>query len=524
MTLKNLFRFGSLFTLTLLLPCMTLAQTQDGKGERQSHQTDVTTAGGANTDTGRKAGSGDKVEQLQAKVEQLQALVEQQQRALAEMQKSLEALTSKRAVLTPASAQAPSAGSQTLTPLIAIEAAQTNKGAPSSSTELKGHGPVEKSGGAAGSQKSSAFFSSQNGQFEASITALGQLDFRGYQSGNHPPNTYALRRARLGVHGKFMESYEYKLEGDFGDTRGTLLRDAFVGINHVPWLRFRAGHFREPFSQERLQSASALDFVERSLLLNLMPDRSPGIMVFGAINKGVFEYQLGSFNGRGILATNDEGTPESAVRLRFYPFKRGGPLWTRGLAFGGAYTQGRTRNGLSVAGLTESRSSNFFTPDIVNGKIIRANAETSWVAGPAAFRAEYIQTNEEREGLGAGGTALPGVVGKGYMAQMTYLLTGEDKPENGLPTPKRNLFGDGNGASGFGAWELKARYANLQISDGTPKSNRAETIFFGANWYFNRYMRHMIDFGFERFKDPLRSPNLDDKNFFVILSRIQVAF
>jgi hypothetical protein len=34
----------------------------------------------------------------------------------------------------------------------------------------------------------------------------------------------------------------------------------------------------------------------------------------------------------------------------------------------------------------------------------------------------------------------------------------------------------------------------------------------------------MLDLGFERFKDPARSPRLGDKNFFVVLSRIQVAF
>jgi hypothetical protein len=34
----------------------------------------------------------------------------------------------------------------------------------------------------------------------------------------------------------------------------------------------------------------------------------------------------------------------------------------------------------------------------------------------------------------------------------------------------------------------------------------------------------VLDLGFERFNDPARSPNPRDKNFFVVLSRIQVAF
>jgi phosphate-selective porin OprO/OprP len=172
----------------------------------------------------------------------------------------------------------------------------------------------------------------------------------------------------------------------------------------------------------------------------------------------------------------------------------------------------------------ESRSFTFFTPDTVNGPLTRANGELTWVIGPAAIRAEYDQTNQARTGLGAHGANLPGVVAKGYMGQFTYLLTGENKTDVGAVTPKRNLFGDEKGNTGYGAWELAARYSNLQIDDRTSKSNRAETIYLGANWYLNRFVRYMLDFGFERYRDPLRTPRPGDKNFFVILSRVQVAW
>jgi phosphate-selective porin OprO/OprP len=177
-----------------------------------------------------------------------------------------------------------------------------------------------------------------------------------------------------------------------------------------------------------------------------------------------------------------------------------------------------------VRGQTESRSFTFFIPDVVNGQLNRANGELTWLLGPAAVRAEYVQTSQERENLGPGGTTLPGVVAKGSMAQFTYLLTGESKPEAGTITPKRNLFGDGSGESGFGAWELKFRYSNLQISDATSKSNRAETMYFGFNWYLNRHVRHLFDVGLERFGDPARRPNADKNNFFVVLNRFQVSF
>ena len=144
--------------------------------------------------------------------------------------------------------------------------------------------------------------------------------------------------------------------------------------------------------------------------------------------------------------------------------------------------------------------------------------------GPAAIRAEYNQSNQARDGLGVGGGNLPGVVAKGYTAQVTYLLSGESKPESSPVIPGQDLFIEEVDSHGWGAWEAKFRYDNLQITDGTPMSNRADTFTLGANWYMNRYVRYLFDLGLERFKDPLRSPKPGDSSFFVFLNRIQLLF
>ena len=517
MTVKTTSRISSLLTLIVLLSNPAVAQTQDGKAARASDRTSAEAADRTDTDTSRKAESADKVEQLQTKVEQLQAIIEQQQRALAEMQKSIEAL--KSPALTPASARASLADGQTSTP---VETAQANKGAAPAATQKGG----EKSGLMAGWDKAHAVLRSSDGRFETNIAGYAQLDHRGYQSGNHPANTFLIRRARLGIEGKLERYFDFKLEGDFSDTTSTILRDFFINIHRIDEVQVRFGHFKEPFSQDELRTDSWLDFVEPALVNNLVPSRSPGLMVSGVIDKGVFEYQAGMFNAKGQLVSNNNATPEGVVRLRFNPWKHSQSFLWKGFIFGGAYAQGRNVGGLSVRGLTESRSFIFYTPETINGKVTRANGEFTWLLGPATIRAEYDQTSQSRDNLGAGGTNLPGVVGKGYMGAVTYMLTGETKPENGPMAPRHSLFGEenGGGKSGFGAWELKFRYSNLQIANGTAKANRAETFYFGPNWYMNRFVKYNLDLGFERYKDPLRSPKPGDKNFFVILSRIQFAF
>jgi phosphate-selective porin OprO and OprP len=507
---KTMSRFHLLGSLIILLATLASARAQSAGSDQKPDVRQVTKA---ESEVGE-------VKTLQSKVEQLQLLVEQQQRTLAEMQKRLDELAGARPT---AVVSTRPDGTQGTSSDLRTASLETNPQKPAAPAQTAAK-PQDKPVVVAGWDQNHAFLRSTDGRFETQITGYGQFDYRGYSSGNHPPNSFLVRRARLSAEGRLAGYFDFKVEGDFADTAGTLLRDFYVNVHRIDELQLRLGQFKEPFSQEELRSDSYQDFVERSLVNNLAPSRSPGLMASGVISKGVFEYQLGAFNGKGLLAANNNNTPESVVRLRLTPWKNSDSFWSKGLAFGGAYAQGRSLGGASVRGLTESRSFTYFTPDTVNGKITRANGEMTWVLGPATVRAEFDQTNQARDNLGARGTNLPGVVAKGYMTQVTYLLTGESKPDAGLVTPKRNLFGDATNKTGFGAWELKFRFSDLQIADGTAKSNRAQTFYFGPNWYLNRYVKYLLDLGVERFKDPLRSPQLGDRNYFVILSRVQVVF
>jgi phosphate-selective porin OprO/OprP len=456
------------------------------------------------------------IEQLRKTVTQLQVIVEQQTRALNELKQQLGESKSQAAN--------DAASFQPVKANLTTDAGDSDRGRTQGASQPQAK--EQKSPALlAGWDNNHAFLRNADGSFVTNLTGYAQLDFRGYQSGNHPPNTFVLRRARLALEGKVARYYDFKVEGDFADTTSTLLRDAYVRIHRNDALQITAGQFKEPFNQEELRSDAYTDFVERSLPDFLAPSRSPGVMISGLLRQGTVEYYLGAFNGKGLLANNTVGTPEVVVRLRFSPWKNTKEFWLNGLSFGGAYAQGRNAAGAtSIRGQTESRSFSFFTPDTVNGALIRANGELTWLLGPASIRAEYDQVNQSRTALGPGGRNLPGVVAKAYMGQFTYLLTGEKKPDNSAVTPRHNLFGDSQNEGGFGAWELKVRYSNLQMSDGTAKSNHAGTLYFGPNLYFNRFVRYVLDFGVERFGDPVRTPNPGDHHYFVVLSRVQVAF
>lgn len=365
-----------------------------------------------------------------------------------------------------------------------------------------------------------------------------QLDYRGYDGAATPTDTFAIRRGRFGFLGKLSQHYEFTLLADFADRNSALLREGSLNVNYIPRAQFKFGQFKEPFSQEELQGAPYIDFVERSLVNNLAPAYSPGLQLHGQLLNGAIQYQAGAFNGKSFLNLDDTSTPEGVVRLRFYPWRNTGNTWLKSLALGGAGTDGRTSNGVSFSGITPTRTFTFFRAEPVNGQVVRANGELTWLKGPAAIRAEYDQSNQDRQGVPVllsvlSRRNLSGVVAKGYYASGTYLLTGENRPESGQPVPRFSFFDTDH--HGWGAWELAFRYSELQMEDGTQRS-RADQFTAGVNWYPTAFVRYMLDFNVERLRNRTGSPipfplvfssgipALTPQDFFSVQTRVQFRF
>jgi len=350
---------------------LTIAAT----AQQKKNQVPVPRAQDAKLQDATKSQVVQEIVQLKSEVQQLRIIVERQQQTLLELTKRLTESEerSQAAILAGSSASTPSQSGAMQPRIVAASLEnQPHTSTQSAASSAKQGQAKEQNKPAlvAGWDDNHAFLKSADGSFLTHLTGYAQLDFRGYQSGNHPANTFLVRRARLALEGKVARYYDFKIEGDFADTSSTLLRDFYVRVHRRESFQVTGGQFKEPFSQEELRSDAVQDFVERSLANNLAPSRSPGIMVSGVLGKGTVEYQLGAFNGKGLLASNSMGTPEGVVRLRFAPWINTKEFWTSGLSFGGAYGLGRSSvNGTSVRGQTESRSFTFFSPDTVNGPI-----------------------------------------------------------------------------------------------------------------------------------------------------------
>ena len=399
------------------------------------------------------------------------------------------------------------------------------------------------------------FVKSSDGKFQIQPYGYIQTDYRAYQGDGVPPDTFTLRRARFGFQGSYGTHYDFAILADPATTSGAVIRDVYLTIKPYPEFQVQVGQFKEPFAQEVTTAVTNIDFVERALTSLLYPAaatafRSPGALVFGNLHKGVMQYWVGAFNGKGIATANTSNEPEVIGRLRFYPWKQGSNEWLKGFAFGGSIGHGRSRalsGETSFSGTLPDAAYNFFPSFKINGPVERYNGEFTWIKGPWAVRGEYDQLNQFRRAVGSettGGTApgfatLPGVVAKAWYASATYLLTGETRPENGTPKVKHPWLGPetpGGGLQGWGAWEAKFRYEKIQAkaagaSFASPVSPTAVPTFFahtdeftaGINWYPNYWVRYMLDLNVDRAKNPTVG-GLPAQNFFVVLQRLQFRF
>jgi phosphate-selective porin OprO/OprP len=389
---------------------------------------------------------------------------------------------------------------------------------------------------------------SPDGRFVFSPYGYVQGDYRIFTGDGVPPNTFTLRRARLGVQGKFDKYYEYALLADFVDTGSRLLRDAYINVRYIPEVQLTVGQMVEPFGQETATvGITNIDFVERGLTALLYPSavgayRSPGAMIHGDIAGGTVSYWLGAFNGKGPTAANTTSEPEVIGRLRIYPFKAGSNDLLKGIAVGGAVGRGRSRalsSELSFSGSVPEGAFSFFPQLAINGPILRYNGEFTFLAGPFGLRGEYDELHQKRNALGNGFSDLPEVVARGFTVNATFLLTGERRPENAQPKPK-NPFLTPGGTSGIGAWEVKARYSYLwakalgDITGGTAGAppagsfpdyqNSVDEISVGLNWFPESQVRYSFDVNVYRDKDAATVGGQVPQTFVVVLQRVQFKF
>jgi phosphate-selective porin OprO/OprP len=422
-----------------------------------------------------------------------------------------------------------------------------------------------------------------------SITSRVHWDVGGY---DYHPNSAAtspqklddgenLRRARIGIIGKFFGDWNYALVYDFGGTSDGFASTASTGaapgvggatVGFLPGgavggvenaylsytgikpfggkLAIEGGIMDLPYTLDEAMSSNDIPFMERA---------SSGIIAQN-IAAGDFRSTAGArwYNDQfwaGAYVTgpatgaihsasslNPNGTTEQVgaiaraagqvVSGNDYSFHLGGEGEWLIRAPRDEITGAQT---LTLSDRPELRidPTSLITTGALTG-VSGAQVYSGEVAGtygPVFFQGEYFWYNVDR---GNSIIPLPSVKFDGGYAEVAYALTGETRKYNagsasyGGIVPLNPLSLTENG---WGAWEIAGRVSTMNLNDQLATANGVaggrQTIYTaGLNWYVNRNVRFMFNYLYGDVAKQISPTNAGDagSKFNAFAMRTQVAF
>lgn len=343
-----------------------------------------------------------------------------------------------------------------------------------------------------------------------------QLDYVNWASATDTiPDTqdfFQFRRLRMVADGTGYGVYDFRLQMTLepesvgqsppGQVVSPDVKDAYFSINEIPGLgRLRIGNFFVPFSLEQVTNDTNNIFTERSIPTQgiFAADREVGLALYNSTEDRRVTWASGIFfdsisEGLKERIDDNQGYRVSG-RLTWLPYydepSKGRYLVHTGIGVLSTDDQdGRVR--------FRARPQIQEGPRIIDSGVLDAdtfhtgNLEFAWVWGPMTLQSEAFVSSIDMN------TAPSEVIHGGY-AHVSYFFTGENRifepfgqhgAQFGRNVPYTNVFAT-PGGFGWGGWEFKARYSNLDLSN----LNRGvyNDLTVGFNWYWSDRVRIMFD-------------------------------
>lgn len=370
---------------------------------------------------------------------------------------------------------------------------------------------------------------SADGGYRLQLRGYVQFDGRFFPSdaARLAVDNFLLRRVRPILAGKVARHFEFQIMPDFG-VGTTVLQDAWLDVDYSPLARVRVGKFKSPVGLERLQSATALAFVERAYPTALVPNRDVGVMLHGSLSGGVLAYAAGLFDGApdgGSVDLDLSDGKDVAGRIFLSPFKRGtSVLKNLGLGIAGATGQ---QSGPLPAYRSGGQASlvSIVSGITADGTRTRLSPQLSFYSGPFGLMAEYAWSESWVKQASSGTRAR--FRGEAWQATATLTVTGEPASYSGV-RPRESFE---PGAGQWGALELAARVNGLEVGseafregilDPAKSVRKAFAWAVGVNWHLSRNVKQVVDFERTTFTGAEGGEDRPAENAFFI--RTQVSF
>jgi phosphate-selective porin OprO/OprP len=323
-------------------------------------------------------------------------------------------------------------------------------------------------------------------------------------------NYFSYRRLRLVADGTGYGVFDFRLQLTLEPGSGSHdnqfaspdVKDAYVSMNEIPGIgRFRVGNFFVPFSLEQVTNDTNNIFNERSIPSQgiFAADREVGIAIYNHSANDSVSWAGGLFfddisdtiktriddnqgyrlsgrlnwlpyydepsdgryllhTGVGILHTDDY---DNRVRFRARPqIQRGPVLIDSGNLIADSYTTGNLELALVWGRVTLQNEAFLSSVHMLSGR--------DATVGGAYSHLSYFLTGECRN----------------------YERFGQHGAQFGRNKPFTNFFAS-HGGVGWGAWEAKARWSTLNLTD--IREGQYNDLTVGFNWYWSDRTRIMFD-------------------------------
>jgi phosphate-selective porin OprO and OprP len=323
-------------------------------------------------------------------------------------------------------------------------------------------------------------------------------------------NYFSYRRLRLVADGTGYGVFDFRLqmtlepgsgsdENAFGSPD---VKDAYVSMNEIPWIgRIRVGNFFVPFSLEQVTNDTNNIFNERSIPTQgvFAADRDVGIAFYNHSLDNNLSWAGGLFfdDISDTIKTriDDNQGYRLSGRLNWLPYYD-------------EPSDGRylLHTGIGILHTDDYDNLVAFRarPQIQRGPVLIDSGDLladSYTTGNLELALVWGRFTLQNEAFLSSVQMLSGpdaTVGGAY-SHMSWFLTGESRnyerfgqhgAQFGRNKPFTNLFASRSGF-GWGAWEAKARWSMLNLTDlGAGQYN---DLTAGLNWYWSDRTRIMFD-------------------------------
>lgn len=327
-----------------------------------------------------------------------------------------------------------------------------------------------------------------DGNFSFQLNGRLQADAAFYdQDKTKLGNGQEFRRLELEPGGTIYRDWKYKMQVDFAGNN-TNIKDAYLGYEGFRPLSITVGNFLQPFSLENITSDKYNTFMERAMIHEaFVVERRLGIGLSGHGELpllGAFSAAGGVFGetvGGGETPNEDSSGVGGSVRLTAAPLHTKTELLHLGLSAqlrdpgSGETVRFRSRPDTHV---TNVRLVDTGTISDVNNYIL-LGLEGAGYYGPFGLQGEYVASRVNRSGSDPNYS--------GWYLQGSWILTGESRAATYKTSD--GSFGQIAPASRLGAWELAARYDELNLHSGVADGGKEDNVTLGLNWYPNKLVR-----------------------------------